>query len=337
MRIKSPLSNLREVLSQVNESATAYQALLTSSEAATRAALVDPVLRALGWDVANPNMVEVEKTVNSKRADYALRNSSSVIVAVVEAKKLNEDLNQPNYVQKLLAYAQTFGVSSVFTTNGTIWQHCTSSGSTHFKALATLDLKDGDISSIAAYLVQELDAAKFWQEQPDVDVLAQEVDQLRSDFSTLQKQVADLTKGKAPLPPPSPLLDDEWVALTDINNATRTRPSALRLPDESQPKVKYWKDVLVETCKFVLAHEKNIPVPLVDRSGLTVNLIDTDPPAKGISFISTDYNGQTVYLHTNYSAENHIANALYVCQKLTGSYSGAKPAVIYKPTTGANL
>jgi hypothetical protein len=67
MRFQSPLSNLCDVLIQIQDSANPYESTLTANEAATRAVLVDPVLRALGWDTANTNMVEVEKTLDQMR------------------------------------------------------------------------------------------------------------------------------------------------------------------------------------------------------------------------------------------------------------------------------
>ena len=72
MRIPSPLSDLSDVLSQIKESAIRYEATLKKNEAATRAVLIDPVLRALGWDTADTDMVEVEKTLDQPRVDYAL-------------------------------------------------------------------------------------------------------------------------------------------------------------------------------------------------------------------------------------------------------------------------
>ena len=191
-----------------------------------------------------------------------------------------------SHAQQLVQYAYAFGVTSLFLTNGLVWHHYTDFSPLNFVPTRTFDLASGDLVEIAAFLVQKLDAANFWPDQPDVDVLTQEVEQLRSDFSTLQQQVARQVPPIMLSLSPSASLpsDNDWVALTDITNATRTRPSALRLPDGSQPKVKYWKDVLVETCKFVLAHEKNIALPLVDRSGLSVNLIDVNPPAKAFRY-----------------------------------------------------
>ena len=61
MTIQSPLSSLSDILDQVKDSAALYGDTLRGSEAATRAALIDPILRSLGWDTANADMVEVEK------------------------------------------------------------------------------------------------------------------------------------------------------------------------------------------------------------------------------------------------------------------------------------
>jgi hypothetical protein len=53
----SPLASLYQVLQAVRASAQTHAELLRKSEAATRAALIDPVLRVLGWDTANVRMV----------------------------------------------------------------------------------------------------------------------------------------------------------------------------------------------------------------------------------------------------------------------------------------
>lgn len=108
MRFQSPLSNLCDVLIQIQESANQYRSTLAKNEAATRAVLVDPRLRSLGWDTANTNMVEVEKTLDEVRADYALYDSNSIPKIIVEAKSLGTDLNQEKLVKKLVNYAFGF-------------------------------------------------------------------------------------------------------------------------------------------------------------------------------------------------------------------------------------
>ena len=88
MRIKSPLSNLSDVISQVKTSAAQYQQTLRRNEAATRAVLIDPILRAMGWDMANTYMVEVEKTLAQTRVDYARYDHNADVKIVVESKSL---------------------------------------------------------------------------------------------------------------------------------------------------------------------------------------------------------------------------------------------------------
>ena len=59
-------------------------------EARTRASLIDPLLQALGWDVGDPNLVEIEPRAANGRADYGLRRNSGEPVLLLEAKKLRD-------------------------------------------------------------------------------------------------------------------------------------------------------------------------------------------------------------------------------------------------------
>jgi len=55
---------------------------LSRNELRTRVALIDPMLQALGWDVADPSQVAIEFTTRSGRADYALMPSSAAASSV---------------------------------------------------------------------------------------------------------------------------------------------------------------------------------------------------------------------------------------------------------------
>ena len=59
-------------------------------ESRTRVTLIDPLLQALGWDVSDPSVVEIEPKVQNGWADYALLDSNGKrIVIFVEAKRLS--------------------------------------------------------------------------------------------------------------------------------------------------------------------------------------------------------------------------------------------------------
>ena len=75
-----------------------YGDSLRQNEIRTRVALIDPLLTALGWDVAEPGLVTAEYNMSSNgsslRADYALLGSrADKPAALVEAKHLGESLD----------------------------------------------------------------------------------------------------------------------------------------------------------------------------------------------------------------------------------------------------
>ncbi|MFN8500195.1 MAG: hypothetical protein U0641_20265 [Anaerolineae bacterium] len=339
MQIHSPLSNLSELLSQVKESASRYRATLERNEAATRAVLVDPVLRALGWDTANTYMVEVEKTLGQTRADYALYDSNTSVKVIIEAKSLGSNLAQANLIMSLVNYAFTFELQDIFLTDGLIWQHFTDFRPGNIRVERILNLGSDNPVECAAYLVQRLDAARFWPEEQTIDRLAQQVAQLENTVSSLQQELDRLGRPSAPsLRQPAPTAprtqeDNEsldqvrFIRLEDLPDLTGKKPSHFKLPDESVLRVRSWKDVLVESCKFALTRNPHISVPLADRSGRRVSLFSTFRPPDGIAYVAREYNEQTVYIYVNYDARHCILNALYVLRYATGNDLACEPAV----------
>jgi hypothetical protein len=344
MRIQSPLSNIGDVLSQLKESASRYQQTLVKNEAATRAVLVDPVLRALGWETSNTYMVEVERTFSGTRVDYALYDSNTNVKVIIEAKALGANLNQASTTMALVTYAFTYGLQDIFLTDGLVWQHFTNFQPGNVVPAKMLDIAKDDPIECAAYLVQRLDAAKFWPEEQTIDTLAQQVTQLSSIVATLQQDVARMSvpsetrkdrslpatnpfDGPMSAPPATPTLN--YIGLSNMPDATRPKPSSLRLPDGSIVSVKVWKDVLLECCKFVLANCPDLPIPFPDRAGRKVRLFDTDSPPKGITHTVEQYAGTMIYVYLNYDANGCIANARHALAMLPAERKWSEAAVVY--------
>ena len=95
-------------------------------EARTRAALIDPMLSALEWDVTDPGLVEIEPKTIDGWADYALLGSGGNPVFFIEAKKLadrNPDMAQVvGYIIKENAPKQANQVRYGAWTNGDTWE-----------------------------------------------------------------------------------------------------------------------------------------------------------------------------------------------------------------------
>jgi predicted type IV restriction endonuclease len=340
MIVQSPLSHLSLTLSQVKASAMQYESTLKRNEAATRAVLVDPVLRALGWNTANTYMVEVERTLAQTRVDYALYDSNGDVQVIVEAKPLGNDLTHPTILMNLVTYAFTYGLQDIFLTDGLVWHHFTNFQPGNVAPSRILDLKTNNSIDCAAYLVQRLDAAKFWTEEQSIDTLAQQMSDLENIVSDLQKELkqlklttstaANVNLTQSIQAETKELQLGRLIDLDDLPDVTGTKPTILRLPDDSVLPMKRWKDILRECCKFALDNNPNLLIPLPDRSGKKVNLLSTTKPAQGVSFIQETYNEQDLFIYTNYDANNSVANSRYILDTVPKDKIKVKAAVNYR-------
>ncbi len=84
------LAPLTETMGLVRDRIQEFEREFSNNELQTRLSLVDPVLKALGWDPQNPSVVRVEFPVRQRnrntKADYALLDSMQAPIAFVEAK-----------------------------------------------------------------------------------------------------------------------------------------------------------------------------------------------------------------------------------------------------------
>ena len=94
-----PLDDVVTVIETIQQRIRDHGNTLRQNETRTRMALIDPLLTALGWDVADPGLVTGEYDLSGQRADYALLNSSGNPSAFVEA------LNKHGNKETLLKYA----------------------------------------------------------------------------------------------------------------------------------------------------------------------------------------------------------------------------------------
>lgn len=333
MRIKSPLTNFTEVLDQIRDSAELYYDTLRINESSTRAVLIDPVLRILGWDTSNPFMVEVEKSIDQGRVDYALFDVNQEIQVIIEAKKLDANINDKDVFLSLVKYAFSSGVTDIFLTDGLRWHHYTDFKPGQQEPNKSLSLKDDNLVEVAAYLVQRLDAARYWPEDKDVDELSRQINQLNSEINSLKLELAKIKTEAVSTPDVQEKTDaqesSKFEKLESIGNATRTKPSALRLPNGTIVAVKTWTDVLSQCCQFAMEHNQLMQLPIKDAAGKKVNLISEVRPPRGITFYETEYQEKNVYIYTNYDSNNCIRNSLHILQQTSQNQWTNEPSVIY--------
>jgi len=87
-------------------------------EIPTRTIFVDPLLGALGWDIRDPDEVQLEyPTIDGKSVDYAPKINRKPVL-FVEAKPLNDPLTDVKSITQVVGYAANGGVEWCILTNG---------------------------------------------------------------------------------------------------------------------------------------------------------------------------------------------------------------------------
>lgn len=88
----------------------------------TRTIFVDPLLNALGWDVRDPDEVELEyPTIDRKSVDYAPKINRKPVL-FIEAKQLNDPLTDVKSITQVVGYATNEGVDWCILTNGVTYK-----------------------------------------------------------------------------------------------------------------------------------------------------------------------------------------------------------------------
>ncbi len=84
----------------------------------TRTIFIDPLLSALGWDVRDPDEVELEyPTVDGRSVDYAMKINRKPVF-LLEAKQLTDPLDDVKSITQVVGYAANDGIEWCVLTNG---------------------------------------------------------------------------------------------------------------------------------------------------------------------------------------------------------------------------
>ena len=114
------LESLLELVETLKARIDTHGDQLRQSEALTRYALIDPLLRELGWDTEDPALLIPEYKSGSGSADYALLTGNRPAM-MVEAKKLGTPL-QDSVVSQGIQYCLMEGTRYFSVTDGQRWE-----------------------------------------------------------------------------------------------------------------------------------------------------------------------------------------------------------------------
>ncbi len=315
---------LLEVISTLQRRIKAHEASLRENEIRTRTTLIDPLLKALGWDVSDPEMVTLESNVGRGRADYALHGGENKPFAVLEAKRLGEDLG--NHIPQMVGYALEDGIPYAGLTDGNRWRLYEVFGRAPLSDKRLLDVSLADTPPHKCVLELLL----LWNPNLSSGQVVGANQPL-----VLQEQPTTPNPTIEPLPPPKveptkpvqPPAGQGWIRMSDFNPPPRKRaPSAIWYADGTSEEIKWWKDIPIQTAnwlhsKGLLGNDK-LPVPSGGKSYIVHSSPQQADGSQMKSFETTG--GGALFVNTWISAKAARENA-----KKCLEHCGVNPASIW--------
>ena len=209
-------------------------------ETRTRVSLIDPLLRALGWDVSDLSVVTLEYGVGKKgrkRADYALLLPDKKPIVALEAKRLGEPFH--SHLEQMVTYANMEGIEYAGITDGNHWELYDVFTPGNLDERRMLDVTLTEMESVhfvlSMLLLLRPNVQKHPPRTPEQPLVLKQQKQKQT-----QKQTA---------PGPQPL-GKGWKILPDVE-PTGTVVESIRLPDGRERPTSSWRNVLTYAAEWL--------------------------------------------------------------------------------------
>ena len=308
-----PLESLLELVQTLSSRIDEHGPALKQSEALTRYALIDPLLRELGWDTSDPDMVVPEYRSGNGRADYALMNDGSPAM-MVEAKSLGTPL-QDSVLAQGINYCLMEGTSYFSVTDGRLWEI--------YETHKPVPINDKqivrfDLNENAAQVC--LNSLALWR--PSVmsgHVSVGRIPVLKPTEGSQIQQTQTSTISQ-PSAAPAPVVSDttvgSWKPLSTFKPVPNSPPpSEIMFPDKSRAKINLWNQIPIEVTHWLLENglidASQLPIPRGKRFILSTRGVhEGDKPFTALKQVGH------LYLEVNYNSTNLTENAQLIVQRM---------------------
>ena len=309
------LDALAETIETLKERIQKHEDFLRESRTRTRAALVDPLLRSLGWDAADPEMVLPDYRLNEYPLDYALLAEDGEPVAFVRIEALG-DLSDSAQTD-LLASASEAEIAYACLTDGDRWELYSIEDPT--LQIVHISVVDDPAPECALALLG------LWQRS-----LASGKEKKVETPIIVSEEETNLPTNLEPIPEPTPALPtaqphyrNKWVSMSDYllmyqMPYREPLPQVIRFPDGSEAPIHRWYDLHVEIAKWL--HSKNMltpdQMPVTAKSGRSYVANSEPITHDGKPMASPERIADGIYVskHRHASRQlNHVTSLLQHC------------------------
>ena len=289
-----PLESLHALVETLRQRIERHRSALSGSEWLTRYTIIDPLLRELGWDTEDPELVIPEYSSGGGRADYALLSNGRPAV-MVEAKKLGESLSL-SVISQVLNYCLIEGTAHFAITDGRRWEIYETHKPVPIseKQVASFDLLDASPSDVC------LKALALWHQ----NIASGKVGTAHTPVVTPTDNVPADAQQDGPPPASSPtqptatptasgtVASEDWKLLSRFDPETGSQvPAQIMLPDNSIYGVKYWHEIVGKAVSWLSNNDylKESDCPIIDGQTCVLSTQPDDISIRGRKEIDSFY------------------------------------------------
>ena len=236
------LDDLNELVGTLKVRIEQHKDVLGKNETATRYALIDPLLTALGWDLSDPGQVRTEYIPDGehrRRSDYTMFTGGDQKKSqlVIEAKHLGTPISG-KIINQTIAYCIDEGIPYFVVTNGDDWEAYPTfrEGHTRITEKRIVDFKLTDPAEITVMKMLWLWRGNFESGSPIVPVAP--------DRPTPQQAANPAPQPALAESPSSVQRPDRGIPLDEFNpNRGDDPPAAFLFPDGAEKSIAKWYEI----------------------------------------------------------------------------------------------
>ncbi len=330
------MTDLKETIEKVLEKLKKHRELYEKSEESVRYQIINPILRALGWDPENPEEVQPNISTEEGIPDYSLiKNSNKVLF--IEAKKLSVDIEQKDVIRQLAKYCFGEGMKYGVLTNGAIWIlfRAFQEGTTMSERIVwKIDIESDEITatirrfntiskeniSNVENLIKKLQILdEIWHSLLDepkdlvkgfIPVFESLIKEGYPEYEFNQTEIEDFIKERVKeLISPIEGTITEPIPITETTEWRGTQPRKMKIGSDKYA-IRNSYDILVNTAEWLIKRGKLRREDCPIASGHKRNLVNTQPTHRyGDNFRAPKRLSNSLYIETHYSTASCITNA----------------------------